>query len=87
MIVSGVTLPGIESAIGPFAIFTRKAAGGQIADMTRAFGSIYVTQDIGVSTLTVSLVKGTTVEVSTTTELYFDFVLTWDIWVGDIFVV
>jgi hypothetical protein len=38
-----VTLPNTAGAYGPFGIIARKTNGGQIACMTNAFGSIYVT--------------------------------------------
>jgi len=56
--VTGVTLPAATGPIGPFMIYTRKVQNGQIADMTRGFGSIYVTDTFTTTTMALSLVEG-----------------------------
>lgn len=39
--------PSSAGAYGPFKVYTRKNTGGQIIDMTNAFGSVYFEASIG----------------------------------------
>lgn len=87
--ITGVTLPSTAGGYGNFEVMTRLNSNGQIVDYNKNFGAVFVSEKETTDTgLEVTLAEGIyETEVQQTATLFFNFIVNFDLWPNDTFVI